>query len=126
MKDLGLFSFLWLLHAHTSGRTSRRKATPRRRVLRPERLEERVALDNNSAGPNGINATVLGLTGQGVTVGQVETGRPGMRTGGPRDNNANSHPDVTPAGVFLRNGPAVANQDITPHATEVAGVMIAS
>jgi hypothetical protein len=81
--------------------------------------------DANSAGPLGIDALGLGLTGQGIHIGQVENGRPGLRTGG-FDNNANSHADVTPAEVFFRNNAAVANQDVTAHATGVAGVMIAS
>jgi subtilisin family serine protease len=99
----------------------------RRNRFRPsvERLEERLVFDANSAGPLGIDALGLNLTGQGIHIGQVEPGRPGLRAGG-FDDPAHSHPDVTPAEVFFRNGPAVANRDVTKHATAVAGVMVAS
>lgn len=91
--------------------------------------------DDTSAGANGINSRGLGLTGAGVSIGQVETGRPG-RTGHDAngewywdvngsgtwnageqfidlDNNTmysagwiNAHPDVQPAAVFSRNNGA--------------------
>jgi hypothetical protein len=52
----------------------------RRVVLHCESLEERVVLDDNSAGPNGIDARNLNLTGRNIHIGQVETGRPGFTT----------------------------------------------
>src|SRR5262249_37333433 len=95
---------------------------PRRFLPMCEHLEERNTPDDISAGPNGIDAGALGLTGQGIYIGQVEPGRPGKR---PFDSPAKSHPDVTPAAVFFRDGAAVADRDIQTHPTGVAGVMIA-
>lgn len=92
-------------------------------------------MSDQSAGPNGINARNLQtpgglvLTGLGIGIGQAETGRPGLRflPGGANfDDNDHSHPDVTPAAVFFRNGNAVANRNVTDHAVKVAGVMIAN
>src|SRR4051794_1463242 len=95
MKDYGWFSFLRRLHKRACGRNAGRKLTCQWMMPRLEHLEERIALDDNSAGANGINARNLGLTGQGIHIGQVEFGRPGLKAIG--DNNNNSHPDVTPA-----------------------------
>ncbi len=91
--------------------------------------------DDTSTGAAGIRSRGLGLTGNGVSIGQVETGRPG-RTGldangewywdvngsgtwqaGEKfidlDGNGaysagwlNAHPDVQPTGVFSRNNAA--------------------
>lgn len=97
-----------------------------------EALEHRIVLDDSSAAAvTGIDArglTTLGgvvLTGKDIRIGQVELFRPGKPG---FDNPANSHPDVTPSGVYLRGGNPVANQNTTGdrgHATQVAGVMIA-
>ena len=76
-----------------------------------------------SVGVNGINAKGLGLTGAGIGIGQVEVGRPGKPG---FDNAANSHPNVNPAGVFLRDGAAIANANTDNHAEQVAGVMIST
>ncbi len=35
--------------------------------------------DIATIGPNGINSTATGLNGDGVAIGQVESGRPGSR-----------------------------------------------
>jgi hypothetical protein len=93
-------------------------------------LEDRLVLDAVSAGPNGIDARGLQsatgaiLSGTNISIGQVETGRPGLQAIG--DNVALTHPHVVPQGVFLRNAAAVPNQDIDSHAIEVAGVMVAN
>lgn len=78
--------------------------------------------DNLSTGANGIRSQGLGLDGSGAKIGQVEPNRPG-RPG--FDNAANSNPQVTPAGVFVRDQAAVANANTDNHAENVAGVMIA-
>jgi hypothetical protein len=44
----------------------------------------------------------------------------------PPDDAMHRHPNVTPAGVFLCNGAAVANVNTSGHAEEVAGVMIST
>jgi len=107
----------------------RHVARPSRRKLLLEALEDRVVLDDNSAGPFGINARATGLTGQGVHIGQIENGRPGLR-GAMTDNDQNSHSHVTPAEVFLRDvSPPVWNQDVDTdqfHATKMAGIMVAN
>ncbi len=82
-----------------------------------------VFADDPSTDPNGINSQGLGLTGAGIGIGQVEPGRPGKPG---FDNAANSHPKVTPTGVYLRNGAAVANANTGNHAEQVAGVMIST
>lgn len=76
-----------------------------------------------SVGVDGINANNLGLTGSGISIGQVELGRPGKPG---FDNAANSNFAVKPAGVFVRDGAATANSDTNGHAQQVAGVMISS
>jgi Subtilase family len=81
--------------------------------------------DNASTGAGGIRSQGLGLDGTGVSIGQVEPSRPGVPPPG-LDNAANSNPTVTPAGVFVRNGAAVANMNTANHAESVAGVMIAT
>jgi len=78
----------------------------------------------DSIGPNGINsASLLGLTGAGVGIGQVEPFRPGIPG---TDSAANSNPDVQPTGVFVRDGAAAPNMNIDEHALQVAGVMIST
>ncbi|MGK7883405.1 MAG: S8 family serine peptidase [Crocosphaera sp.] len=78
---------------------------------------------SDSTGVNGINSRGLGLTGAGIGIGQVEPERSGLPG---FDNAANSHPNVTPAGVFVQNGAAVANTNTGDHAEQVAGVMISN
>lgn len=78
--------------------------------------------DDASTGINGIHSQGLGLTGRGIAIGQVEPERPGLPG---FDDAAHSNPTVIPAGVFVRNGPAIANSNTSNHAEQVAGVMIA-
>ncbi len=88
-----------------------------------ECLEERYCMDDNSAGPNGIDSRGLGLTGQSISIGQVELHRPTVRY-----FDQISHGDVRPVQVYRQNGMPVANEDLLDegyHATSVAGVMIA-
>src|SRR5438128_3716977 len=99
--------------------------------LHLEPLEPRIALDDNSASVNGINARFLTTTGSiglgiltgggGSALGQVEQGRPNKPF---HDPVAHNH--VRPQHVYLRNGPSLPGADIRAHALEVAGVMIAS
>lgn len=77
--------------------------------------------DDNSRGPNGINATGLGLTGAGITIGQVEPGRPGMPG---LDGAAVANGFVSPFNVYLNYFNAIANLDVDNHAMGVAGTMI--
>jgi hypothetical protein len=51
-------------------------------------ISGRALADANSIGPNGVNATVTGLTGAGRWVGQVEPGRPAKN---PPDTNGNAN-----------------------------------
>jgi len=97
-----------------------------------EVLEERVVLDDSSAGEFGIMARDLRmadgirrLNGANIAIGQIEIGRPGVPG---FDNAANSHADVEPTGVYRVNGAATANRadELRPHALAVAGVMIAN
>lgn len=101
--------------------------------LRLEELEPRTVLDVSSAGAGGIVMNELGLTGNGINLGQVDPNRPGsvnaVPGGDPESDDAELiHPDVNPYAVFRRDGPAIINQDIAYydyHATSVAGVIIA-
>ena len=78
----------------------------------------------DSIGPNGIQANGLGLTGMGISIGQVERGRPGLPS---FDSPANSNVSITPAAVFLRDGAATANSsNVATHAEQVAGVLIST
>ncbi len=97
-----------------------------------EPLEERIALDDNSAGSNGIdsrNLTTPGgvaLTGSGVRIGNVERGRPGKPG---YDSPTDSHPAVVPGALYRGCGLPTPNEDTQTgggHATNVAGVMIAN
>lgn len=97
----------------------------RKCILKVETLEERIVLDDQSAGVPGIEARALQLTGAGVHIGMVEpfrVGKPG------HDSVENTHPHVNPQGVYLfnLNGPKNVLVDTQKHATPVAGVMIAS
>jgi len=99
-----------------------------------------------STGPNGINSSGLGLTGNGVGIGQVETSRPGDPTDesmpGPpnfdtsflRFNSnidpervfyASIDPPITGALNFAPTANSV-NETGIGHATAVAGVMIST
>jgi len=82
--------------------------------------------DGPSTAATGINSQGLGLTGSGIAIGQIEPGRPGRAANPPGDNATNTHPNVKPAGVFLRDGAAVTNGNIDNHAERVAGVMIST
>lgn len=78
-------------------------------------LEERVVLDDSSAGVIGVNArnlmSAVGVLLNGVNqgIGQVEGLRPGRPpvAGMPGDDPDHSHPDVIPEGVWQRDGVAV-------------------
>ncbi|MCC6491523.1 MAG: hypothetical protein IT424_00710 [Pirellulales bacterium] len=81
-----------------------------------------------SIGQFGINAaglhSDLNLKGTNVTIGQVETGRPGMEG---VDAPANLHQDVDPAAVYRYSGPPNTADAVGfpgQHALNVAGVMI--
>src|SRR5262245_37873292 len=75
----------------------------------------------DATGPNGVNSDVTGFTGFGVNVGQLEGTRPGLPG---FDNAQNSHPDVTPAGVYQLTFGATANRGIDDHPENVAGLII--
>ena len=100
-----------------------------KKYVRPsfEVLEDRLVLDTWSAGLLGANAHFLTtpsgalLDGSGIWLGQIEVSRPnkpGLDT--------LSHPDVSPSGVYLNNRASSANRNISAHALQVAGVMIAN
>jgi hypothetical protein len=80
----------------------------------------------DSIGPNGINSAGLGLTGAGISIGQVEVGRPGklIADGGP-DMPPNGNSNIVPEAVFRRDGMA-NTADVDAHAEQVAGVMIST
>ena len=59
--------------------------------------------DDISAGPNGINARVTGLTGVGQNIGQVELGRPGEKLSVPADANGEWFWDYGPDGIRGNN-----------------------
>src|SRR4051794_2756854 len=105
------------------------RRTPASVVPRLQVLEDRVVLDDTSAGIRGINARNIQtpdrvvLTGKDVAIGQLESGRPGK----PGFDNANrSNHEVRPAAVYRGANNAVANEDVNNHAETVAGVMIAN
>ena len=84
--------------------------------------------DELSTGVNGIHSAGLGLTGAGVRIGQVEVNRPGLPG---TEAAANTNALVTPTAAFIQTTQVSAangnlNQRIDNHATEVAGVMIAT
>ena len=76
-------------------------------------------------GPSGIDSFFTGLDGSGVVIGQSEIGRSGKSD---KDTDPLLHHDqVTPTQVYSGSAVSGANSlTITPHATQVAGVMIAS
>lgn len=125
-----------------------RSAGRRSQLLRVEQLEDRLVLDDTSAGPLGIDARNialpgypnLALAGESTTIGMVEGGRPGLLAGqrrnGPDLATPFIHPAISPAGgnppvdsVYYREADGKAwgpNQhELSEHATSVAGVMIA-
>jgi Subtilase family len=83
----------------------------------------------DSIGPNGINsAGLLGadgqpLTGAGVSIGQVETARPGKPS---FDSAANSNAATVPNLLFLQADPATPDVRIDAHAEQVAGTIIST
>ncbi len=86
-------------------------------------------------GPDGINSNGLtlvsgtALTGAGIGIGQVELERPGKRLAdGGFDNAVNSNMYIVPADVFVRTtgGAGIANMNTSPHAQQVAGVIIST
>lgn len=82
---------------------------------------------SDSIGPEGIRSNLLGLSGAGVVIGQVEPGRPGKPN---FDMPQWVHSQMTPFAVYAGNstdGPnsALVQGTIGAHATEVAGVLIA-
>jgi hypothetical protein len=91
-----------------------------------------VLADTVTIGPNGINSAGLSnangqlLTGAGIAIGQVEPLRPGDVDVG--DDPANCNTTTNPAGVFIQDHTTApfANILISPHAQEVAGVMIST
>jgi len=100
-------------------------------VPRLEPLEDRLVLDDTSAGVNGINARNLStadglttLTGLGIGIGQLElnrAGKPGYDTQASR-----FHPHVNPTQVFLGALVDPPNGQTGNHAVAVAGIMIAN
>jgi hypothetical protein len=78
--------------------------------------------DSNSAGPNGVNATVTGLTGAGQTVGILEAdGRPAIA------GDAGNNVLVAPAGLFTATPTnSWVNFDVGQHAESVASTIISS
>jgi hypothetical protein len=78
--------------------------------------------DTNSAGPNGVNATVTGLTGAGQVVGILEAfDRPAVA------GDAHYNPSVTVAGlVTAMPTNSWVNFDIDPHAESVASTIIST
>ena len=82
---------------------------------------------NDSIGEKGVNARRLhskpyNLLGRKIGIGQVEVGRP-IKKG--KDKAASSLQVISPAAVFYRNHPPVADKNVDDHASMVAEVMIA-
>ena len=76
---------------------------------------------------NGIDALSTGLNGDGIEIGQVEPGRPGMKD---YDTNPNLYTtNAIPKRVYEDGNPAAINNLLTithgdHHANKVAGIMI--
>ncbi len=77
---------------------------------------------DETIGPNGIDALNLGLTGNGISIGQVES----ARSVDPDKDTLGVNSNIDPKGVFLLAAEANANMNADGHATEVAGVMIST
>jgi len=74
-------------------------------------------------GPNGINSITTGLTGFGVSIGQVESNRPGLFL----YDTLQVNDKVVPSNVFARDESADVNEGVSEtsgHALWVASVMI--
>lgn len=99
----------------------------RRTRLRLESLEDRTTPDGNSAGDLGIQANKLwdlGLTGQGIFIGQVEPERAAAKTVNGQAFDPTYHPDVQPEGVYDIDKPATKGAGYDWHAVGMAGVMV--
>ncbi len=88
-----------------------------------------VAIEKTSVGVAGIDALRLhqaphNLIGRKIAIGQVEIGRPGQF--GVDKAVSRNRVKFSLAGVFLRNAPAKANNNVDPHAQNVAALMISS
>lgn len=92
-------------------------------------LGARAFADVNSTGPNGVNATVTGLTGSGRFVGQVEPGRPAKN---PPDTNGFENSVLNIGTLYTSvagpNGPNNAwfNFRQDQHAQAVAGNIVST
>lgn len=87
-----------------------------------------LALLNTSVGEAGIDALRLhafpyNLIGRKIGIGQVEVGRPGQFG---LDKAVSQNRAIALAGVFLRNTKAKSNNNLDPHAENVASLMISS
>jgi hypothetical protein len=75
-----------------------------------------VRADDNSVGPNGINALATGLSGNGVGIGQLELGRPGDGFGDGGIFNGDSisfvNTSVVPFRVYNGTGSATTNEPL--------------
>lgn len=86
--------------------------------------ESNAVADVNTKGEQGINALGLGLTGNGIAIGQIERERVGMN---PPDSWNFISSAIDPFAVFQVMLPAVQDTLVdvhSAHATAVAGVMI--
>jgi hypothetical protein len=88
--------------------------TRKKSTLCVELLEDRTVPSSAAFGPTGIDAQDLWvllcggtLDGTGISIGQVEGGRPGM--GGANNDPDYNHPNVLPAAVFLMDGAPTPN-----------------
>jgi len=85
--------------------------------------------DSDTVDILGINARTTTLDGTGVTIGMVELNRPGKPG---KDSAAFVHDQVNPTQVYAgiaidtANSSYVTDSEGGPHATAVAGVMIAT
>ena len=87
-----------------------------------------LAIPTTSVGEAGIDALRLqappyNLIGRKIAIGQVEVGRPGQFG---RDKAVSKNRAVSLAGVFLRDRQAKSNNDLDPHAENVASIMVSS
>jgi hypothetical protein len=61
--------------------------------------------DVDTIGPDGIRSSLLNLTGAGVAIGQIETGRPSVED----FDVLFHHDDVIPEEIYRMDGDAVAH-----------------